>query len=91
MGADVGTEREPAQAVVIGDRVDLPPNEPVELARVPVIAVSSVNLPVGFFVELTLGIEGGVPIEMLVPVEAQEGPYAEIEVTEPPDGDVAPS
>lgn len=90
VGADVDTERGPATAVVIGDRVELPPDEPIQLAREPAVAVSAPDLPVGFFVELTLHIEGGEPVEMLVPVEAQEGPYAEIEVTEPSDGDVSP-
>jgi len=91
VGADVTTERGPATAVVVGDRLELPPDEPVELAREPAVAVSAPDLPVGFFVELTLDIEGGSPIEMLVPVEAQQGPYSDIEVTAPPDGDVSPS
>lgn len=91
VGADVRTERGPATAAVFGDRLELPPGEPVELAREPAVAVSAPDLPIGLFVELTLDIEGGSPIEMLVPVEAQKGPYAEIEVTEPPDDDVSPS
>lgn len=90
VGANVDTERGPATAAVIEDRLALPPDEPVELAREPAIDVSAPDLPVGYFVELTLDIKGGETIEMLVPVEAQKGPYAEIEVTEPPDGRVAP-
>lgn len=91
VGADVDSERGPVQAAVVDDQVALPQGEPVELARQAAVSVSADDLPVGFFVELTLDIQGASPIEMLVPVEAQEGPYAEIEVTEPPDGDVSPS
>lgn len=90
VGADVDTERGPAQAAVIEDVVPLPAGQPVELAREPAISVSAEDLPVGLFVELTFDIEGAAPIDMLVPVEAQQGPYEEIEVTEPPDGDVSP-
>ena len=56
------------------------------------VEVSSFDdLPEGLFVELTLTIDGASePIKMLVPVEPQDGPYAEIEVTEAPDGDVSP-
>lgn len=85
------TERRPVQAAVVDDQVPLPQCEPVELARQAAGSAAANDLPVGFFVELTLDIEGASPIEMLVPVEAQEGPYAEIEVTDPPDGDVSPS
>lgn len=93
VGADVTPQRGgPATAAVIGERLELPSDKPVELAREPAISVSAEGeLPVGYLVELTLDIESGEPLEMLVPVEAQEGPYAEIEVTEPPDGDVSPS
>lgn len=91
VGADVDTERGKARAAVIEDRVELPPGKTVELAREPAVSVSAEDFSVGFFVELTLEIKGGSPIEMLVPVEAQKGPYAEIEVTTPPDGEVAPS
>lgn len=91
VGATITTKRaRSATAAVVGGQLPLPPEEPVELAREPAIAVSAEDLPVGFLAELTLEIEGGEPIEMLVPVEEQTGPYAEVEVTEPPDGDVSP-
>ncbi len=90
VGAEVESERGPVRAVVDED-LPLPPNEPVELARDAAIAGSAADLPEGLFVELTLTIDGALePIEMLVPVEPQDGPYAEIEVTEAPDGDVSP-
>ena len=90
VGAEVESKRGPVRAVVDED-LPLPPNEPVELARDAAIAVSAADLPEGLFVELTLTIDGALePIEMLVPVEPQDGPYAEIEVTEAPDGDVSP-
>lgn len=91
VGADVDTERGPAQAAVIEDEVPLPAGQPVELAREPAISVSAADLPVGLFIELTFDIEGADPIDMLVPVEAQEGPYEEVEVTEVPDGDISPN
>jgi hypothetical protein len=87
----VESERGPIRASVIGDSVPLPSDEPVELVREPAIAVSAEDLPEGLFVELTLDISGAGPIEMLVPVEPQKGPYAEVEVTEAPDDDISPS
>lgn len=90
VGAQVDGERGQIRASVIGDSVPLPPDEPVELAREPAIAVSAEDLPEGLFVELTLDISGAEPIEMLVPVEPQRGPYADVEVTEAPDGDISP-
>ena len=90
VGAEVESERGQVRAVVDED-LPLPPNEPVELARDAAIAVSAADLPEGLFVELTLTIDGALePIEMLVPVEPQDGPYAEIEVPEATDGDVSP-
>lgn len=90
VSAEVEAERGPVTAAVLEEGVALPPGEPVELARVPAVAVQADDLPVGFFVELTLGLDDGTTVDLLVPVEPQEGPYAEIEVEAPPDGDVTP-
>lgn len=90
VSAEVRSERGTVTAAVLDEEVDLPPGEPVELARVPAIGVRADELPVGFFVELTLGLDDGSEVDLLVPVEPQEGPYAEIEVTAVPDGDVSP-
>ncbi|GAB2628690.1 hypothetical protein GCM10027270_15350 [Nocardioides ginkgobilobae] len=90
VSAEVDSERGPVTAAVLEEEIDLPPGEPVELARVPAVSVQADDLPVGFFVELTLGLDDGSTVDLLVPVEPQEGPYAEIEVEVPPDGDVSP-
>lgn len=90
VSAEVSTERGPAVAAVLEAPIGLPPGESVQLAREPAVSVAAEDFPVGFFVELDLTIRGGAPMEVLVPVEAQQGPYAEIEVTEPPDDEVAP-
>ena len=90
VSAEVDSERGPVTAAVLEEEIDLPPGEPVELARVPAVSVQADDLPVGFFVELTLELDGGSTVDLLVPVEPQEGPYAEIEVVTPPDGDVTP-
>ncbi len=90
VGVEVDTERGPAQATLIDGDVPLPAGEPVKLVRLPAVAVSADDLPVGLFVEVTLDIEGAEPIDLLVPVEEQKGPYEEVEVTEAPDGDISP-
>lgn len=90
VAADVDGERGPVTAAVLEEEIELPPGEPVELARVPAVAVQADDLPVGFFVELTLTLDDGFAVDLLVPVEPQDGPYSEIEVTSPPDGDVTP-
>jgi hypothetical protein len=38
------------------------------------------RLSVGSFVELALDITDGTLVEMLVPVEAQKGPYTDVDV-----------
>ena len=90
VSAEVDSERGPVTAALLEEEIDLPPGEPVELARVPAVSVQADDLPVGFFVELTLELDDGSTVDLLVPVEPQEGPYAEIEVVTPPDGDVTP-
>lgn len=78
-----------AQTTMPNEEILLPPGETVELARLPAIGVAG-QLPEGRFVELTLDLEVGEDIEILVPVEPQRGPYEEIEVTEAPDDEVSP-
>lgn len=90
VGASVTTERASVDAVLEGGDLGLPPGETVPVARNNAVSASSQDFPVGFFVELRLTFRNGPPVEMLVPVEPQRGPYAEIEVTAPPDGDVSP-
>lgn len=91
--ASVVAEAQPVRVSLPDGPITLPPGELVSLAQSAAISVSSPtpeDLPAGMFVGLTLRIRGSEPIELLVPVEPQEGPYADIEVTSPPDGDVAP-
>jgi len=39
---------------------------------------------VGSFVELTLDVTDGELVQMLVPVEAKKGPYADVDVVTTP-------
>jgi hypothetical protein len=55
-----------------------------------VVTVVSDNLRNGFRAELTLLFANSAPIVTTVPVESQTGPYADVEVVLPPDGEVAP-
>lgn len=90
VGVDVELESGTVEATMPSEDIALPVEESVELARVPAIGVVG-QLPEGRFVEITLDFEVGPDLDLLVPVEPQRGPYAEIEVTQPPDDDVSPS
>lgn len=65
---------------VLGDGdLKLPPGKTVPVARNNAVSLSTKDLSVGFFVELRLTFRNGPAVQMLVPVEPQRGPYAEIE------------
>src|SRR5699024_7278283 len=93
MNVTVESERSPIDVSLPDGPVVLPPNQPVNLARLAAVSASTPNdnkFPVGFLVPMTLKIDGEQSVNLQVPVETNTGPYSEIEVTKPPDGDVSP-
>lgn len=79
-GATIRSEGTPVRTVLLADVIRLPPRQPVDLLDAPMMSVPADDLSTGSFAELTLDITDGELVEMLVPVEAQEGPYAAISV-----------
>jgi hypothetical protein len=79
-GASVKSDGVPRRSALLADVVLLPPGEPVHLAHEAPVSVPADQLSVGSFVELTLRVTDGELVQMLVPVEAKRGPYADVEV-----------
>jgi hypothetical protein len=79
-GATVKSDGVPVRAALLADVVGLPPGEAVNLAHEAPVSVTADHLSVGSFVELTLDVTDGELVQMLVPVEAQKGPYADVDV-----------
>lgn len=75
---------------VLDEPLPLPPGEPVQLSPNSAIALMADELPVGLFIELQLDFRNGPSVDLLIPVEPQEGPYSEIEVEQPADEDISP-
>lgn len=90
IGIDVDTEIGEFSVIVADAPIVLRPDEPVKLAREAVVTVLSKALRPGFRGELTLVFRDSPPIVTTVPVKLQEGIYEDVEVMEPPDGDIAP-
>lgn len=65
---------------MLADVIRLPPGEPVDLLDQPPISVPVSDRGVGSFVELTLDVTDAELVEMLVPVERRQGPYAGVGV-----------
>lgn len=84
------SERGPVSADLKADAVTLYAGEPLRLAPNRVVTLKSEDLVPGYLIDVTFVFEGAAPVSMKVPVEAQDDAYADIEVTAPPDGDVAP-
>ncbi|MCP3424304.1 hypothetical protein [Nocardioides pinisoli] len=79
-GAAIKSDGAPVRAAVLADVIRLPPRTPVDLLEAPLVSVPAGDLSVGSFVELTLDVTDGELVEMLVPVEARSGPYADVDV-----------
>lgn len=79
-GATVKSDGVPLRSALLADVVLLPPGEPVNLAHEAPVSVPADQLSVGSFVELTLDVTDGELVQMLVPVEAKRGPYADLDV-----------
>lgn len=84
------SERGPVSAHVNEDEAKLPPRVPVRLSRGRVVTLTSDDLVPGYLIDVTFVFADAAPLSMKVPVEAQDDAYADIEVTEPPDGEIAP-
>ena len=89
VGLDLATTR-PFEVRVGDAPVVLPPDQPVQLVRDAEMILFTDDLRPGFRQDLTLVFRGSAPIETTVPVETATGPYAEVEVLGPQDGDISP-
>lgn len=90
VGMDIDTEIGDFSVIVADAPVELAPDEPVKLARDAQVTVLSDALRPGYRAELLLVFRNSEPIATTVLVERQEGIYEDVEVMEPPDGDIAP-
>jgi hypothetical protein len=90
VGVDIDTEIGPFALVFAEGPILLQTDEPFRLAREGEVLVVSDKLRKGFRVELTLVFRNSAPIVTTVPVESQTGPYADVEITRPLDGSIAP-
>lgn len=79
-GAAIKSDGTPVRTALLADVIRLPPRTSVALTDAPPISVPAANLSVGGFVELTLDVTDAQLVHMLVPVEAQKGPYADVDV-----------
>lgn len=70
--------------------ISLPTSAPVQLAPRKGIMLVSPEFREGSLIHLTMKFARSPDITMKIPVEPQTGPYADIEVLRPADGDVAP-
>jgi hypothetical protein len=77
---EVGTA--PPQASLNGE-VELQPEQPVQLSEEGAVSLTGDALQPGYFLQMSLEFVEGDTISRPVPVEAQEGPYAEVEIPEP--------
>lgn len=90
VGVDIDPTIESYDVVIADAPIILPPDEPVTLARdAQMIILADEFLP-GFRPEVSLIFANSPTIVTTVPVETQTGPYAEVEVLEPQDGDISP-
>lgn len=91
ISAHAVTDRAAIGIVMPRGDLELPPDDPVQLAPKSAVSLTSAKLTPGLYVEIELQFRHGPSMQLFAPVEPQEGPYAEIEVTVPPDGDVSPT
>ena len=90
IGVDIDPTVEPFDVVIADAPIILPPEEPVTLARDAQMTVFADQFVPGFRADLRLVFLNSPTIETTVSVETQTGPYAEVEVLEPQDGDISP-
>ena len=81
----------PPEFVAADVPIILRPGDSVRLARDAEMTILADDFRPGFRKKLSLYFENSAPIVTTVPVETQSGPYAEVEVRRPPDGDISPS
>ncbi|MPZ97468.1 MAG: hypothetical protein GEU96_21765 [Propionibacteriales bacterium] len=78
------TEKDAEITVAIaGDSAELPAGELVQLADEPSVSLTGDALTPGAFVEVSLDFQNGDTITFEVPVVANDGHYADVEVAEP--------
>lgn len=83
-GATIKRDGARVRSALLADVIRLPPDVQVDLAHEAPVSVRGDRLAVGSFVELTLDITDGALVEMLVPVEARKGPYADVDLVAGP-------
>ncbi|HEU5036868.1 MAG TPA: hypothetical protein VFT70_07680 [Nocardioides sp.] len=90
VGIDVDTDIGDFDVVIADGPILLSPNDPFRLMRDGHVTVLSDRLRPGFRPKLTLVFRSSHRLVTTVPVERAVGPYAEVEVTSSPDGDISP-
>lgn len=91
---DLTLEAEPESGysvVLGGESIPLAPDEPLRLYRdAQVTVVADDAFRPGFRADVVLTFADSEPLRTTVPIERNTGPYSDVEVTRPPDGDIRP-
>jgi hypothetical protein len=90
VGPDIATDVGEYSGTFAEGPIVLPTDEPVRLPRDALVTVLSDSLRPGFRADIRLSFRNSETITTTVPVEPQEGVYEEVEITQPPDGDISP-
>ncbi|QSR28919.1 hypothetical protein CFI00_00055 [Nocardioides sp. S5] len=90
VGLDVDAEP-PGYTVIFADGPYLlPEGEPLRLYRDANVTLLSEAFVPGYRADVTLAFAGSEPLTTTVPVERNTGIYRDVEVRQPPDGDIRP-
>ncbi len=90
VGLDIGTDVGEYAVTLAEGPIVLPTGETVTLARDARVTVVSDTLRPGFRAEVSLSFRNARTIDTTVLVKSQEGVYEDVEITQPPDGEIAP-
>lgn len=89
VGLDIATDIGEYSVTFAEGPIVLPTGEPVRLARDALVTVLTNSLRPGFRADMRLSFRNSETITTTVLVEPQKGVYAEVEITQPPDGDIS--
>lgn len=89
-GARTDGGKNPIETLLPRGAIRLPPNENVQLSPRKAIMLVSPDLAEGFLVYLTLEFANSPDMTIAMVLKSQTGVYADIEIIEPSDQDVAP-
>jgi hypothetical protein len=90
VGLDIETDVGEYAVTFAEGPIVLPTDEPVKLARDALVTVVSDSLRPGLRADLRLSFRNSETIDTTVLVKPQSGVYEEVEITQPPDGDISP-